>query len=166
MAIRAQLVFQRYRVLEWLTDVMMSPTGSEQRRSLRYYPRRTFEYSLVVAGAERSFLDNLLTAYGAQKWYLPIWHDANFLDAPIAAGGRNIVCSTIATSEIEASNVAILIGDSAFKTELVEVESVQPTGLTLVNGVISPWPADTRIYPVVVSKFTDQPEISKKATAL
>lgn len=153
-------------VLEWLTDVMTSPTGSEQRRSLRYFPRRTFEYTLAAAGDERTLLDNLLISYSAQRWYLPLWHDVNFTEAAIAVGQKIVPCSTVSTSKIVPGSVAILIGDSPYDTELVEVESVDGSGLTLTTAVSRAWPNGSRLYSTRIAKFTDQPEPSKRSDAV
>lgn len=150
-------------VLEWLTDVMTSPTGSEQRRSLRYFPRRTFEFTLAAGRDERTLLDNLLVTYGAQRWYLPLWHDVNFLDVRLSVNGKIVICSTADTSEIEPGSIAVLIGDSPYDTELVEIEGVTSNGMTLVEGVQRAWPANTRIFPVRVARLTDQPQLAKRS---
>ena len=39
--------------LEWLTDVLPSFNGGEQRRQLREAPRRTFEFSVQLTGRDR-----------------------------------------------------------------------------------------------------------------
>lgn len=148
--------------LEWLTDIMTSPSGSEQRRSLRYFPRRTFEYTIAAEGSERSLLDNLLTAFGAQHWYLPLWHDVNFTEIPIAISGLRIVCSTVHTSKILPNSIALLMGDSPYDVELVDISAIADEEIILRTPVSRFWPAGTHLYPVRVAKLTDQPELSKR----
>ena len=52
-------------MLEWLTDVMASPDGSEQRRSLRSFPRRSMDVATAAEGDERQLLDNMLISFCA-----------------------------------------------------------------------------------------------------
>ncbi|MEL2255713.1 hypothetical protein, partial [Klebsiella pneumoniae] len=43
--------------LEWLTELLTSTSGVEQRRSLRLSPRRSFEAEFYAEGRERVLLD-------------------------------------------------------------------------------------------------------------
>lgn len=152
--------------LAWLTDIMASPTGSEQRRSQRYYPRRTFEFEIATAGRERSFLDNFLISYGAKRFYLPLFSDVNLLDADVAKGATSLPCSTASLSKIHAGSVICLMGDDAFNSEMLEVSSVTDDAISLLTPTLFAWSADTAIYPAGVSRLTDQSELSKRNDAL
>lgn len=151
--------------LSWLTDIMTSPTGSEQRRSMRYYPRRTFEFEIAAAGNERSFLDNFLLTYGAKRFYLPLFSDVNLLDTDVAKGATSLPCSTAGLSKIRAGSVICLMLD-AFNSEMLEVSSVTEDTISLLTPTLFAWPADTAIYPAGVSKLTDQTDFSKRNDAL
>ncbi len=148
--------------LQWLTDVMTSPSGSEQRRSMRYFPRRMFEFAVAGYDDERSFLDNMLVSYGSRRWYLPVWHEVNFLDAVAPAGTQTLICSTAATGNFRIDGPAYLVNDSIFTTELVEIADITDSVVTLKAGTGRMWPAGTRLYPAWIAKLTDQPESSKQ----
>nr|WP_253767514.1 hypothetical protein [Pseudomonas aeruginosa] len=50
--------------LEWLTELLTSTSGVEQRRSLRLSPRRSFEAEFYAEGRERVLLDLSLAGWG------------------------------------------------------------------------------------------------------
>lgn len=153
-------------ILEWMTDVMTSPTGSEQRRSLRYFPRRTFEYSAAIVGRERTLFDNMVVTYGAQRWYLPLWHDVSLLSGPVAAGSTALPCSDAMDSRLRPGSIAVMVNDSVFEQDLVEIASISSSEIQLVAGTTRAWPIGTRIYPALVAKLTDQPVATKRSDAL
>lgn len=148
--------------LEWLTDVMASPTGSEQRRSLRLFPRASYEFAIAAQGDERTLLDNLLVSYGSADWHFPVWFDAHFLSAGIAVGASTIPCATAQLGQFVVGGVAVLIGDDVYTNELVEIESIGGSALTLSDPVEGAWPIGTRLHPVVKGRLTDQPTITKR----
>jgi hypothetical protein len=86
--------------LEWLTDVMTSPSGSEQRRTLRYLPRRFYEFTTMLVDAERRFFDNLLIRSGSARWYMPLWQDTNVITADRPLGSAFIPTDYSTSSKI------------------------------------------------------------------
>ena len=79
--------------LEWLTDVLQSPSGAEQRRALRLAPRRSFTFEVLVHQAQRTRADLWAHVLGAQVprnpvpeigWY-PLQKTAAGLDDPVLA---------------------------------------------------------------------------------
>ena len=149
--------------LEWLTDVIPSPTGSEQRRSWRYFPRRTFEYDSILAGVERRLYDNIMTSAGAQNFYLPNWHDANFLSEPAAAGQPFLSSDRIETSKVSPGSVIVLLGDSLFDYELGEVDTVASGQIGLKGNLTRTWPRETRLFSTSVARLYEPPETVKQS---
>ena len=154
-------------MLEWLTDVMASPDGSEQRRSLRYFPRRSMEFATAAEGDERQLLDNMLISFGGSTWYLPLWHEVNVLDATAASGATFVASDDArAISIIRAGSIVCLIGDDPYTYELAEIESRTPTGLNLVSPLVRTWPEGTRMIPVRSAELTDQPQLQPRTSNL
>lgn len=142
--------------LEWMTDVLRSPSGAEQRRSLRPFPRRSFEFSIALQGGDRAFFNNLVFAHGAHDWYLPLWHDSHYLDADVGVDDFVIPCSTAAGNFRVGEFLFIGQGGSR-KFEIVEVLSISGGNVTLVEPLDNAWMAGTQIYPVRLARFTEQP---------
>lgn len=154
-------------MLEWLTDVMASPNGSEQRRSLRYFPRRALEFSTVSADDERQLLDNMLISFGGVRWYLPLWHEVNLLDARVTAGSRTVISDDSRNgSGIKVGSIVYFAGDDAYTYELAEVQALTPNGFTTVTPMVRTWPEGTRVFPVVSAELTDQPQLTPRTSNL
>lgn len=146
--------------LDWLTDVMAAPDGSEQRRSLRYFPRRSVEFAIAVGGEDRQMLDNMLVTFGGARWYLPQWHEVNLLDDAAPAGTRFITSVDVRDrTGVRIDSVLCLIGDDAYTYEMVEVQSQHPNGVTVAAPLFRNWPRGTRVYQVNVAELTDQPQL-------
>lgn len=154
-------------MLEWLTDVMASPNGSEQRRSLRYFPRRSLEFSAVVADAERQLLDNMLISFGGTRWYLPLWHEVNLLDVTAIAGAQIVVSDDARNgSQIKVGSIVYFAGEDAYTYELAEVATLTADGFTTVSPLLKTWGEGTRVFPVCSAELTDQPQLNPRTSNL
>lgn len=142
--------------LAWLTDVMTSPTGDEQRRALRIAPRRAFEAKLIAEGRERSLLDMALFGWGGRLFALPIWPDQQWLPTDVALGATSIACDPT-DRDFKIGGLALLRGATAFDYEAVEVKAIAPTALTLARPTQRAWPAGTRLFPTRSAQLLQQP---------
>ena len=138
--------------LEWLTDVLSSPQGGEQRRALRISPRRSWDAAMLVEGTERALFDLALAGWGRRVWAVPVWYDAQELATDLAAGSMRINCS-VALLDFRAGGLAMLRGDTAFDTEAVEILAIDANGLQLKRATQQRWPAGTRLYPVRTARI-------------
>ena len=142
--------------LEWLTDIMTSPTGAEQRRALRPYPRRTVDFDVALFNTERAYADNLLETYGGGRWWLPLWHEP-YLPAPtINAGATSIIIPTPNKIQWDAAVIWV----SPFECRLVEVRNATSTRIVLDNPLPKSF-TNAVVYPAVVAQITDQPRFTK-----
>lgn len=131
---------------EWLTDVMESRSGFEQRVELREVPRRTIESTFVVTDNDLGWFDALLFAWGARGFLIPLWFDQSKLTQAFFGGGTRLFCDT--TGREFGAGSYILIGSdlrTAFAAQVAEVftDGVSTTrpvpGNYLTNDLI--WPA-------------------------
>lgn len=151
--------------LQWLTDVLASPQGGEQRRSLRISPRRAFEAEVIAAHQERAMLDLAVAQRGGLVWSLPIWPDGQLLDAGLAADDLVVPCRTEGFDFV-AGGQAVLRGETAFDIELVQVESVSPGGLVLAQPLAGDWPLGTALYPARLARLAEQPSVTRMTDEL
>lgn len=139
----AQGVLER---LEWLTSVLISDTGVEQRISRRLSPRRSFEITVNPTRGERTYLDLLLHSLGSEEWLFPLWHDQAALGSAIGAGVDTLEIDNT-FREFTSGGYAILYA-SAFEWEVVGIADQTERSLELVAGVEKQWPRGTKVYPL------------------
>lgn len=144
--------------LEWLTDVLASESQAEQRRALRTAPRRELSAPMYVEGRERQLLDLALFGWGSRIWALPIWPDIQRLGTAVPAESLTIPCAT-EYLDFRAGGLAMLRAETAFQSEVVEIDSVDAGGLSLKRPTLQGWPVGTRLYPVRTAHLMQQPDL-------
>lgn len=116
--------------LAFLTDLILSHNGSEQRFPLRSVPRQTFRFSIPVK------LWNIATAfntsYGAirDRWALPIWTESQFVGDVI--GGTVVIPCNTTLHDLRAKSLALLHNLSG-QWRVVEIDSVSDGSISLLS---------------------------------
>lgn len=140
----------------WLTDVLISSTGTEQRRCLRTSPRRTIEMTIFLNGGTRTRFDLFMSRAGANDVYLPIWSDGQRLKTPLNYGANTITSVNMNRDFLVGDGVLLLNRDRAC---VVGTASIGSDSLGLTDTLDEPWPIGTLMYPVRVARFTEQPSM-------
>lgn len=145
---------------EWLTSILASPTGAEQRRALRIFPRKELEFSVTAGGSEAAALDRAVTVYGATALYLPLWHEAFWLETSAANDATTIRCQD---ADSFGAGTILFIGSTERSShyELVEVASVTGDVITLSVPLENAWPAFSKVHPVRKARLADQPSVTR-----
>lgn len=139
--------------LEWLTDVLQSESGAEQRRKLRQYPRRSLEASFSRFGNNRNLIDSYLTGVGQRFGLVPLWWDETPID-PVYAGSVDIF-GDFYRREFFANDVVIIRRENELDYELNIIAEKTDTKLTLLYGTQKDTTRGT-ISPVRVAQIRDQ----------
>lgn len=149
--------------LGWLTDVMGSPTRDEQRRELRESPTRQFEARSLLTGAERTHFDVAMYAWGGRTWALPVWPDIGWLGARLDAGATFVPASTAGRDFVDGGLALLRAGDmeASRRYEVVEIQTVGVSGLTLERPTLQSWPRGSRLYPVRLAQLPQQPQVRR-----
>lgn len=132
--------------LEFLTSVVSTYAGSEQRRRVRLTPRRSFEITYNRSKVERSFFDLWMMNLAAEEVLLPLWHDQGVLTAKAEAGDADLRVDT-AFREYLPGGFAVLVKDS-FTYEIVEINEVLEDRVTLTEFLVGDWPKNSKLYPL------------------
>lgn len=146
--------------LSWLTDILQSESGAEQRRALRLAPRRSFEATFYLEDRERQLADLALYGWSGRVWALPIWPDVQLLATAAPAGALRITCSTDHL-DFTSGGLALLRGESPFSYEAAQIAAIDATGLTLQRPLQANWPIGTRLYPLRSAQLAEQPGRSR-----
>lgn len=149
--------------LQWLTDVLVSNVGNEQRRALRLSPRRQFEVDFLVADSQRTFFDLWLHRMTGTDVLVPLWHDMIRLTAGVDQGDLFIPCDPT-DLEFDDGTFALLMGETPFETEKVEIISTDPAGISILAELANNWPKGTRIVPLRRAKLSEQTEMGRASS--
>lgn len=145
--------------LEWLSDVLTSRSGAEQRRAVRLTPRRFFEFRINPLDNVRTFLDLWLHRLGDNECLLPLWHDHARLSATSASGTSRLNFDNT-YREFVTDGFAILWSDP-FTFEVVEISAQDDTGLDLAAPLGVTWNQRASLFPLRRA-FAD-PEVTSRA---
>jgi len=146
--------------LEWMTNVMPSYSGKEQRVALRSGPRQGFEFAFAAEGAERRRLENVLYAWGARTWALPVWSDGEIVSTPISVGSTSISCDT-ATRDFHDGGLGIVFSPGFSACELFEIDVASSGLVTLTSPMSGAWPAGSSVFPVRRARLEDRQLVSR-----
>lgn len=141
--------------LEFLTDVMESHNGSEQRLQLRSKARQTFDYTMPLQAWHMAAAFN--TEYGAirKRRAVPIWTEAQYIGLVIE-NATLIGCNT-AFYDFRPNSLAMIYKDFD-NWQVVEIISVEADHIVLSNGAKAS--SDSYLMPVrigFVSANVDKP---------
>jgi hypothetical protein len=144
--------------LSWLTDVMTSQTGAEQRRARRLSPRRTLEFTALLTTDERRRFEQLVYLYAARVWALPIFCDRQPLRVALPAGGTEIPLTTAGYDIAPDSHLML---QRATQSELVKVAAVFDDRVELTQPTAFDYPVDANIFPVRAAQLAEMPKLTR-----
>ena len=151
--------------INFLTDILQSTTGYEQRRALRATPRLSFEADLLIHGTERQYFDLALIGWGARTFAMPIWPQQQWLKTAHAMNTDVIYCDTTARN-FRVKRLAVLRGNTAFENETVEIKEVLVDRLVLARPLQKAWPRGTNLAPAVTAQLNEPPQIIKRTDTM
>lgn len=134
--------------LQWLTNILRSFDGSEQRRSLRTKARRNFSYQFKTTREQSARMENLLWGWQNRTYALPVWSDKTKLAEGMAAGAEYLPVDTT-TFSFTPGGMAVIYG-SASEMEVVEILTIQPGSLGLIRPTQMTWLKGAVVMPVVL----------------
>ncbi len=130
---------------EWLTEVLVSDNGFEQRIALRGAPRRTITIRhAALTDADRRKISALLWAQHSVGWRVPIWWDASRLTAAASASATSLSFDS-RWRDFDDDSAALLW--SRERHEIVDTVSVGDSSST-VSALAYDWPAGTLVVPM------------------
>jgi hypothetical protein len=151
-------VLERY---EWLTDIITSWDGSEQRVRLRSTPRREIEAHLQVFGLDFvRKLQSTLFGWQSRSYLIPFWPDYYLLSTELPAGSTVIPNIPTIDSEFIAGGVALLF-NTIDNNESVQLKEVQSNQLILDLPTQQSWPAGTKIYSAKFARIASQQTVTR-----
>jgi len=125
---------QWQEVYEWLTNVIKSQNGTEQRIKLRANPRLTIEALYPIPPEDRQRAQNLVQGWNGYGWFVGLWPEATPASA-ITAGSFTLVADN--TDSVLQYCSDVLIWQSHTLYEVVNIQSIVGTTLTTTDPVVN-----------------------------
>lgn len=119
--------------LEFLTDVLLSYNGSEQRLQMRTMPRQTFAYKIPLQAWRTASAFNVGYQAIRKKWAVPIWTQAQYV-GEVTAAATSITCDTT-LYDLRASSLAFLY-TSADNWQIVEISTTTGSLINVSNTLL------------------------------
>lgn len=135
--------------LEFLTDVMTSLDGSEQRFKLRKNPRQVFTFNMAQDGDERRYLENLLYDWQSNIFGVGMWHEAMPLSQAATSGDLTLNVPTTDYADYRVGSLAFVIsGTDRRVVDALEVESITSTSITFTSALNFDFPVGSLLMPM------------------
>jgi len=133
--------------LAFLTDVLASRDGSEQRMSVRPIPRQGFRFSVMMESEkQQARLDAMLFLWQKRSFAIPLWPELVLHTGTITADDMSITVDTT-NADFRDDSLAV-IWKSEDSCEAVQVETVAEGSLTLANPVQNTYTGRKLVMPL------------------
>lgn len=144
-------------VLQFLTNVIETKNGKEQRISLRRSPRQIFSTVYRLSDTERQRMQMLLFDWQAKLFGLPLWHEVVKLTSPVSSGATSLPVSGADEAGFRVGGLVAVIQDNN-TFDVVTITSVSSSSIGLGSPVTSSYLAGVSVVPirtVYIDRSTD-----------
>lgn len=135
--------------LGFLTDIIKTADGSEQRIALRKNPRQMFEWDVRLDDGEweKARMDALLFDWQGRTWGIPIWHEATTLTVAATAGDLTINVGSTADADYRVGGLVMIYTD-AQTFDVQTVASLTSTTITIDNAILNSYAVGASVTPL------------------
>ena len=133
--------------LAFLTDIIESMNGKEQRIALRSNPRQIFEVLYRVSDVERQAMQAMLMDWQSKSFGFPLWHEYVETTAAVTAGATSYPISGGDDSDFRVGGTAVIITD-ANTFDVITIQAKTDTTITAASGSTNAYPAGSTIMPL------------------
>jgi len=154
--------FSMIENLEWLTDILKSIDGSEQRLALRKTPRQHYRFNCVIPNEQQqAALEAIMFAWTKRLWGIPVWGELVLHSAVINVNDTTISFDT-QYADFRDSSYAIIWQDYD-SYEVVKIATVDADKLNLEKPVLNEWTGSKFIMPFRIGYMNGNPTLSYDA---
>ena len=142
--------------LSWLTDVMKSADGTEQRLAVRRFPRQEISFeALTQRDLDRNELNAFLFDWHSGIFGVPLWWDARQVAQDVAINDTVITVVNTDNADFRVGGLAAIIAfdaDGNRTADTLEITAVNssPASVEFSSGVSSAYTAGAAVLVPVV----------------
>lgn len=138
--------------IQYLTEVIESFDGTEQRIALRDTPRCSLSYMYSMTDGQQYLFDNkIVTSTGSM--IVPLWPLQCQLSRAVSAGDTSVALETINAHVMASDTLLISEGD---ESEIVSVESVAERVVTLASMAKKTFSTSAVVIPARIAFPSDE----------
>lgn len=144
--------------VEYQTDVITSENGKEQRRAVRMFPRRTFEYTLMYRDEQKAKLDMFFDKPPTQLCIVPEEPMSFKLSANMPVDANTLRHDGV--KDWFQANMMILLNDNG-RCETRTIDGWNATTMFLSERGRAAFPAGTRVTAARVARINNAPSSTR-----
>lgn len=142
--------------LAWLTDVLESKDGTEQRIRCRKKPRQGFVVDYPLNYEDMQFHKNRAYSWAGRVWAVPLWSEAQFVGA-VSNGASSIV---VPSAEVDLRQDTLgFLYDTSRKNEPIDITTLSGTTVNL-EKVVSQAYSNAWFMPVRIGRVIGRPRFT------
>lgn len=138
--------------LAWLTDIIESLDGREQRIALRQHPRAIFEVTYLLDDNERQRMEAILFDWMDNLFGFPLWHERVFLTAATSVGATVYQVRGADVVDFRVGGMAVVIQDSGVY-DVITIQAVTATQITATSASVNGYAMGTAIMPLRIARI-------------
>lgn len=146
--------------LSWLTNLIVSRDGTEQRIRLRNAPRQQFSAQAFISKDELNRVDNLFYGWRKRLWALPVWSEARI--ASTVTSGDQVILVDTRFGDFRTGELA-MIWSNPRKFDVFEILSFTDTQINLDRGVNDTYHSAS-VIPVRIGRLLSNPSRNTNGT--
>ena len=155
---------QTYRIsYEFLTEILMSRSGREQRIALRQNPRKALSHNVMLSAEGFREFKDLMWSWQTRGFILP--ELTRYVDSTVDAIGGDV---SVELDEVPSWIVSgtLLQMVNLGQREVREVASTTFSQVTFTSPSAKVWPAGSRIYPALVGNVATELQAPRLTNAV
>jgi hypothetical protein len=136
--------------LEWLTDVIETTNGKEQRIALRKNPRQAFTVRYRLSDTDLQNFQTILFDWQSALFAVPLWHESQEQTADVSAAGTQLQVQDTASVDLRVGGLVAIIQDSQIY-DVATISSMTSTQINLASPLVNSYSAGTQVMPVRIA---------------
>lgn len=137
---------------EYKTDLIRSGNGKEQRRAVRWFPRRTMEFSITYMDDQKFALDKFLDQAPDRLTWFPEENSVTFMTSEMGEDQQSVFVKDANKGWMEPGVTVLLQYKGRAETRVISDAGGQVMQFTEFNKTV--WPRGTKITAAVLCRLT------------
>lgn len=139
--------------LAFLTDIIESLNGQEQRIALRSNPRQTFRVEYALDEVERQRMQVTLMDWMDRTFGFPLWHETVKLTAAVSAGATVYQVANADDCDFRVGGLAVVLTDNNV-FDVITISAKTATTITASDPSVNAYAKGSRLMPLRLARIT------------